>query len=90
MIIFLTIKKIDINKINFKIIRPPIMYICLLIKNACLRFWYNHSTLLSIKCQQENYDKNRQTIILVIIPTKSAIKAAHNTNLVFFIPTELV
>lgn len=76
VIIFLTIKKIDINKINLKNIRPPI---------GCFYF-----TSLSIKSQQENYDKNRQIITLVTIPTKSAISAAHNTNLVFFIPTLLV
>ena len=76
VIIFLTIKKIDINKINLKNIRPPI--------------GYSYFTSLSIKSQQENYDKIRQTTTLVTIPTKSAIKAAHNTNLVFLIPTLLV
>ena len=76
VIIFLTIKKIDINKINLKNIRPPIGH-----------FYF---TSLSIKSQQENYDKNRQINTLVTIPTKSAIKDAHKTNLVFFIPTLLV
>ena len=55
-----------INKMNLKNIRPPLGY-----------FYF---TSLSIKSQQENYDKIRQTTILVTIPTKSAIKAAHNTN----------
>ena len=76
VIIFLTTKKIEINKMNLKNIRPPLGY-----------FYF---TSLSIKSQQENYDKSRQIITLVTIPTKSAIKAAHKTNLVFFIPTLLV
>lgn len=33
VIIFLTIKKIDINKINFKIIRPPIKCFIKIISN---------------------------------------------------------
>ena len=41
-------------------------------------------------CQQENYDKNLHNITENAIPTKSAINAAIRTNLIFFIPTQLV
>ena len=41
------------------------------------------------KCQQKYYDIKLQITTETIIPTKSPINAAINTNLVFFIPTAL-
>ena len=52
-----------------------------------LHFYF---TLFSIICQEKLFDKIRQITTDAIIPVKSAIKAANNTNLVFFIFTELL
>ena len=73
------IKNIDINNIIFKIIKTlPLKKLCFYI-NTFFCF-----------CQQENYDKIRQITTEAIIPTASAQRDANNTNLVFFIFTELV
>lgn len=82
-IIFFTIIKIEINTISLKNIMPPTSVKQLLI-------YCSHYTTKNIICQQKLYDKNRHIATLTRIPTTSAIKAAAKTNLVFFIPTELV
>lgn len=91
VIIFLTIKNIEINKIILIVIKPPVK----------LKLFYNISNQLSRKTfrHKSTYSSililfyttiKLKTITLATIPTKSAHNAAHNTNLVFFIPTLLV
>ena len=50
----------------------------------------NHNTIEYDKSQEKLYDKICQKMTEINIPTRSAISAATNTNLIFLTPTILV
>ena len=77
IIIFLTIKNIEINN-----------KICLIIICPFLNFFHYNPTVKN--CQEKLYDKSRQTTTLVIIPITSPINAAAKINLVFLTFIQLV
>ena len=60
VITFLIIKKIEINNIILKIIRPPLCKFLFEIKLSLIFFL--HFTMLFMFCQQENSDKFRQFV----------------------------
>ena len=81
----LTKKNIDTNINILKIIK--------IIKTSfeiIFLIYVYYNTLNYIICQEKLYDKIRQIATDANIPVISAHKAANRTNLIFFIPTELV